>query len=276
MTNCIDLHIHSNKSDGSFSSKEIVEMAYKKRLRAIAITDHDTIDGYIDAAYIAEQVGLEIIPGIEINTDFEERQLHILGYFIDINSEYLQKYCKAIKENKAEILIWWFSKLRKMGIRISLQEMKEKKLGLNEEGIISLLIAKEYVKNRRQAKEIFFNPGGELYVKRDKPKPEEAIDVINKANGISIIAHPLRSIKYSNLEELIYILKKQGLKGIECFHPEQDEAMLERCVALANKYSLYVTGGSDFHGDLKPDICLGQGNVPYKLLEKMKGEKNGS
>jgi len=274
----IDLHTHSTASDGTLSPEELVYLAKKEKLQALALTDHDTIDGLKPAYKTAKEVDLPFLCGIEISIKFEgPGHFHLLGYFLEPKipkiNEVLLKLKKAREERNKKMI----EKLNNLGIRITLEELKEIAQGeIGRPHMANLLVKKGIVKSFEEAFQKYLKKGAPAYVSKALLLPEEAIKLILEAKGVPVLAHPV-TLKLNLLELKNYIkkLKDFGLMGIEVFYPEHTTDFTKFLMEFAKELGLLLTGGSDFHGKNKPDIKLGKGlnnlNVPfecYKNLEK--------
>lgn len=278
----IDLHVHSNISDGSFTPTELVKEARKKHLRAFALTDHDTILGLKEAkeaVKVENEDGypLELIKGVEISSACNGKDIHILGLFIDDSNAYLQKELQRAVAERDERNMKMIHKFNKAGIPITLEALKEGEPDavITRAHFAKYLTAHGYTKSNKEAFCKYLGSDGPFYVPREFITPVKAIELIKQAKGLAILAHPLL-YKYSrsNLEQLVSFLTSHGLDGIEAIYSSNignDEAEVSRIARLNN---LLISGGSDFHGTNKPDLSLGSGrgnlNIPYELIEKMK------
>jgi predicted metal-dependent phosphoesterase TrpH len=258
MDKFIDLHTHSTVSDGTMTPSELVRYAKKVGLSALALTDHDTIDGVDEALREAEKVGLEVIAGVEISADFTSTsEMHLLGYFFEGNHKRLTPLLNRLKASREERNPKMIKKLNELGFDISLDDVKREardKL-VGRPHIASALVKKGYVKNISEAFSKYLSVGKPAYVKREKLVPKEAIEEIVRCGGIPVLAHPIYlNITLEELYSLLYELKKYGLEGIEAFYSDNTphETMLFSRLAII--HNLIPTGGSDFHGDLKPNI----------------------
>ena len=258
----VDYHIHTTASDGNMSPASIVRQAKEIGFEIIAITDHDNISGVEEAMIAGEAVGLKVVPGVEVGTeDEEERGMHLLGYDFDLKSEEMLEFLDRLIMNRDVRNAKLLKVLEEMGYVIPHEDL-EMDIG-NQDFLGKPIIARAMVKNgyidnvaEAFTEKIFGSPQCKA-VKKVKPRIEDAIATINNAGGIPVLAHPIQ-IKgigipgseefYENLEEKIKHLKKAGLKGIECYHPDHNEENSLRFVAFAEKYHLHITRGSDFHG----------------------------
>ncbi|MHB8065936.1 MAG: PHP domain-containing protein [Ruminiclostridium sp.] len=276
MDKIIDLHTHSIASDGSMSSTQLVRYAKEKGLAAIALTDHDTVDGVKEALEEGERIGLEVIPGIEISVDYKP-EMHILGFFLNRN-EYtnIRKELGLIKQGREERNKKIISKLNELGVNITDQEVKNVVSGdiTGRPHIARVLMSKGYAKTMDEAFDKYLSKGGLAYFRRFELKPVDGIKAIRNAGGIPVIAHPVFLRKsYDDMDKLLKELKEYGLAGIEAIYSENSKEDTGNLLRLAIKHQLLVTGGSDFHGTYKNGIELGSGRgnlkVPYELLEKL-------
>lgn len=277
MDKTIDLHTHSLASDGSMSPAELVRHAKQKGLSAVAITDHDTVEGVKEALEEGKRIGIEVIPGIEISTNYKP-EMHILGYFID-KTEYVNvnKELTAIRKGREDRNKKIISKLNELDINITFDEVKKVALGdtIGRPHFARLLMEKGYVKTMQEAFDKYLGKGGLAYFRRAELEPADGIKLIKNAGGIPVLAHPvLLRMSYTELDNLLVELKKYGLAGIEAIYSENTKEETGHLLRLAIKHELLVTGGSDFHGTYKGRIELGSGRgnlkVPYELLEKLK------
>lgn len=269
----IDLHVHSNVSDGTLFPREIVTLAAKKGLKAIALTDHDTVLGVqeaIDAAAELKRKGiqLDVIPGIELSASYHGQDIHILGLYVDYkNFEFLHTLDEVMKERE-ERNIKMCKNLQSAGIDITIDALREE----NKDTVITrahfarFLKDHGYCKTTEDAFKHFLDSSGPYYVSRNYMNPVEAIQLILCAKGIPVLAHPLLyKLPPEELSSLISQLKKAGLVGIETFYSSNigcDESNVRK---LARIHNLVMTGGSDFHGTNKPHIDLGVGKGNLKI-----------
>jgi len=273
MNKTADLHVHTHLSDGTFSPEKVVEYSKEKGLDAIAITDHDCCAGIGPAIAKAKELDLEIIPGVELTSELEEEEMHILGYFLDWkNQAFLKKLDKIarVRDERAKEIV---KKLRKHGMFISEKELFE----FSGPGCIGRLhiahfmVRKGFVKNVMQAFGEYIGNKGPCYVKKFKLSPKEAIDMIKGVGGVTVLAHPKTiSIKNKSIEDSLKILVKDGIDGIEVYHSDHKAKHEEKFKALADKYNLLISGGSDCHGFGKKEVLIGKVKIPYELVEKIK------
>lgn len=273
----VDLHTHSLASDGSMSPSELVRYAGEIGLSAIALTDHDTVDGVQEAIEEGEKTGVEVIPGIEISVEYRP-EMHILGYFTDKKSYTdIRKELDTIKQGRESRNRKIIARLNELGLDINMEEVKQVALGdiMGRPHIARVLVTKGFVKSIDEAFDKYLCREGLAYFKRFELRPEEGIRAIRRAGGLPVLAHPVFLKKsYRELDELLAELKGYGLAGIEALYSENSKEDTGNFLRLAIKHDLIVTGGSDFHGSFKPGIELGRGRgqlaVPYELLDKLR------
>lgn len=273
----IDLHVHSNVSDGTYTPTELVEYALKKGLAAMALTDHDTVDGVEEAVKAAENTGMELIPGVELSAEYRGRDIHVLGLYLDYTSEKFLSYLKEFKETRDARNVKMAERLTAHKMPVTVEELREEygDAVLTRAHFAKLLKKKGFVNSYDEAFVRFLGDDKPCYVPRERITPEGAIKLIHEAGGIAVLAHPLLyHLGMDELEVLIKRLKDCGLDGIEAVYSMNKGRDERRMKELAEKFDLLITGGSDFHGATKPHIDLGtgQGNlhIPLTLLYKIK------
>jgi predicted metal-dependent phosphoesterase TrpH len=274
----IDLHTHSNASDGSLPPGEVVRLAKERGLTALALTDHDTIDGLAQAAAAGEELGLEIIPGVEISAKHTSGSMHILGYFLDYGSDLLARRLAVLKQARKDRNPQIITKLRDRGIPVTMEQVERISGGgqVGRPHIARALYEVGRVRSIQEAFDIYLGNNGLAYVSKFRFPPEEAIAMIREAQGIPVLAHPftLGLNTAGTLKPLLKDLMALGLAGVECYYPEHSADQEALYLSLARELGLLVTGGSDFHGDNKPEISLGRINcqprLTYDLVTAMK------
>lgn len=273
----IDLHIHTSFSDGVFSPKKIVDCAKDAGLGAIAITDHDNVLSWSEAGGYASENGIELIQGVEINTLYKGYEVHILGYFMDINNSDFQKLIKTQQQARIKQAKEISSLLKKRaGINVSFEDIKKlvaeggsigrphiaRAIAMASGGNLSITDA--YAK--------YINDDSNVYVKRKTVSPHDAVEVIYDAGGIPVFAHPY---DVDIADSLTKDLMNFGLRGLEAYHRKHSPAIIEYFSTLAEKYGLIVTGGSDFHAPnpTNGNIILGKNFVPEWVYDELIKEK---
>ncbi len=273
----IDLHVHSTKSDGSFTPSELVAHALKKGLSAFALTDHDTTVGIDEAIEAARGTGLEVIPGIEFSTEYEGKDIHVLGLYIDYKGKDFQKYLIEFQNSRDVRNQKMCVKLQEHGIPVIYEELTAHYPGavLTRAHYANYMLEKGYIKDRTEAFERYIGDHAPCFLPREKVTPKQAVELILRSGGIPVLAHPvLYHMSDAKLEQLVASLKEAGLVGIEAIYSTYATAEERQMRYLASKYDLLITGGSDFHGTTKPnlDMATGYGKlfIPYEILEKIK------
>lgn len=273
----IDLHLHTTHSDGSLPPAEVLALAHKAGVTALAITDHDITDGIPEAMKAGEELGIEIIPGIEISSQWEDGELHILGYFLDWKDPALNRHLAGLRASRHRRNPLMVQKLNELGLDLTYEEVRAL-AGTESVGrphIARLLMEKGYVQSAKEAFDRYLGNGKAAYVSRELPDPAEAIGWIRAAKGIPVLAHPTWvRLDETSLLKLCETLKATGLMGIEVHYSTHKRAQTEEYLNIAKRLDLLVTGGSDFHGLTKPDIQVGVGRgglkVSNKLLEPLR------
>lgn len=263
-----DLHTHSIHSDGSLTPHEIVEIANQRNLKAISITDHDNIDANDVAKELCQQYGIEFIPGVEISAQYGQYEIHLLGYFINLQSDKLIEYLSFFQEERRKRVFRILEKLQEHGIKIDPEYvMKNSKPGsIGRPHIADAMVELGFVRNYQKAFDKYLGDNCSCFVSKYKIMPGEAIDIIDQAGGISFIAHPGIDINNEGLVRLFHL----GLEGIETVHPRHTPSQVAYYRDMIDKYDLLECGGSDCHGNRKKELMLGKLTIPYLLVEKMK------
>ncbi|MEC4674490.1 MAG: PHP domain-containing protein [Nitrospirota bacterium] len=273
----IDLHLHSTFSDGSLSPTDVITLGHTAGLRALAVTDHDTIDGLSEALEVGARLGIEVIPGIEISARFEGREAHILGYFIDWTDATLLERLeqqRASRHHRNPLVV---EKLNQLGLDLTYEEVIAT-AGSDSVGrphIAQALVHKGHVRSVQEAFDRYLKDGGSAYVPRVLPDACEVIRWIREASGVPVLAHP-QWVKPQHLPlaTVCRSLKDAGLVGIEVFYSTHTKRQISEFLEISRTLDLLITGGSDFHGSAKPDIRIGYGRgdlkVPEKLLEPLR------
>ncbi len=241
-----DLHIHSTCSDGTQTPEEIVAEAIDKGLTAIAITDHDTVQGVMPAIEAARGSELTVIPACEISTEYEGAEVHILGYWIDLDHEELHakfRYVHNARRLRADEIV---SKLRALGVEITIEDVLEQSDGvsLGRPHVAQALLAKGYVSGPQEAFDRYLGRDRPAYVPRYKLSPFEAVQAVHDARGCPVLAHPGLGVG----DHIIHALVEAGIEGLEAYHTHHSPSNTRRALRLAEEYGLLVTGGTDSHG----------------------------
>ncbi len=272
----VDLHTHTTASDGRMTPAMLVRHAKSKGLRAIAITDHDTVDGVSEAVEEGKKLGVEVIPGLEISVDFNP-EMHILGYFPKGDFSVMAEILAELRERRELRNPKIIGKLNEMGFRIGMDEVEAYTNGglVGRPHIAQAMVDRGYAQSIQEAFDKYLAAGRPAYFKKDKLTPEQGIIEISAAGGIPVLAHPIYLYKsMEEMDSLLGHLADAGLKGIEALYSDNTEEQTAMSLELAARHKLAVTGGSDFHGEFRPDVEIGSGRgnleIPYELLEKLK------
>jgi hypothetical protein len=273
----LDLHLHTTHSDGSLSPAEVLRLAHKAQVNALAITDHDIVSGIPEAMVVGGELGIEVIPGVEISSRLGDSELHILGYCLHWEDPELNRRLAALRASRHSRNPQIIERLRSLGLDVTYEEVRAL-AGTDSVGrphIARILMDKKYVTSAKEAFDRYLADGRPAYVARDLPEPADAIDWIRAAGGVAVLAHPTwAKVSGEGLNALLTRLKGEGLGGIEVHYSTHTKRQTTEYLDLAKRLNLLVTGGSDFHGITKPDIEVGTGRgdlkVPEKLLEPLK------
>lgn len=267
----IDLHCHTTHSDGTQSPAELLQEAQECGLTALAVTDHDTFGGFEEAAGSQPPAGLDLIQGIELTTRRDRYAVHVLGYFLNgPPSIRFQQRLRELLEQRGDRNIRLVRKLQDLGLDITLEEVRA--LGRHMTGrphFAQVLVAKGYVRTYDEAFARYLNEDGAAYVVRDAPSVADGIGWIRQGGGLPSLAHPIR-LRLSNEEEYIGQLANAGLQAVEVYHSDHGLADRARYQAIADRYGLAASGGSDYHGTIKPNVKLGSQKVDVAVLERLR------
>jgi len=280
----VDLHLHTTASDGVMSPSEIVRYAKAKGLQAIAITDHDTIEGLEEGLSEGKRIDFEVIPGIEVSAEHSPGSMHLLGFFLDIHHPLLNERLGYLQKARAERNPRIVERLNRLGIQITYEEVLKASGGgqVGRPHFAQVLIEKKYVRTFQEAFERFLKKGAPAYVDKLRFTTKEALHFINEAKGVAVLAHPntLNMNGYSELENLLLRLIEEGLKGIEVYYPEHSPLEVAKYKTLAERYRLLITGGTDYHGIEKNGLDMGVGRgemkLSYLMVEELKAARNQS
>ncbi len=272
----IDLHVHSTASDGTLSPREVVDLALKTGLKAIALTDHDTVEGLKEAIPYAREKGLLLIPGIEVSAVYHQQEVHILGLQLQPSSPAFLAHIQKMQQTRTERNLQIIARMQKGGIAISPEMMREK-FGpaiLTRAHFARFLLDEGYVGSVKEAFDRYMGVGCPFYLPKAEVSPGEALELIREGAGKSVLAHPLLyHLAPTELEALVVVLQEQGLWGLEVYYSSHTQSDVRYLTQLARRHGLEMTGGSDFHGSNKPAIALGTGYgrllVPEALLEPL-------
>ncbi len=271
----IDLHVHSTVSDGTLSPTELALYAHSKGLSAIALTDHDTVDGIEECMKKGNELGLTIVPGIEFSADHFGKEVHILGYYINYRDQHLIAQLASLLEARSkrnEILL---EKLREVGCPLEMKDLIAEagpKAVITRAHIAKALLKKGYIHELSEAFSKYIGDGKPCFVPKARFTVDECINLIHQAGGIAVLAHPmLYGYSRQEVTQLIKGMKIAGLDGVECIYSTHTQDDTNHLLQICSNLNLLPTGGSDFHGANKPHLDLGSGYgklaIPYTLLE---------
>lgn len=273
----VDLHVHSTYSDGTFTPAELVKHSKELNISAFALTDHDTVDGIEEAVNAGNELGIEVVPGVELSTHYDSKEIHIVGLYIDYTDTILKKELYSLRdsrENRNRRICECFAGL---GIDIPYETMLE----LYPDAVITrahfadYLVHRGITKSRNEAFERYLGDNRPCYVHREKMLPARAIELIKNAGGIAILAHPiLYHLGKEQMNKLIQYLCRSGITGLEAIYSTYSTGEEIQMRKLAREHNLLISGGSDFHGANKPGIEMGIGKgrlfIPYEILDNIK------
>lgn len=270
----VDLHTHTYYSDGALSPYELVRLAKSRGIAALAVTDHDTVDGLPEAADAGEKFGVEVVNGVEMSVTLGEQELHLLGYFFDPENEGLRRHFEYFSIERKKRVERMVERLRHLGITLDLEKILAR-AGVGAPGrphVAAALVEAGYVETYQEAFDRFLRDEGAAYVSKPLFEARVAIEMLHDAGGICVLAHP----GHWTSDETVDRLLRSGLDGIEVIHPAHDLMLTQYYRQLAQRQGLIETGGSDYHGLREDDeVRLGQYSLPYphfaRLMEMFGG-----
>jgi predicted metal-dependent phosphoesterase TrpH len=267
----VDLHAHTTASDGSLSPAELVRHAREVGLNAVGVTDHDTIAGWEEALVAGVAEGVEIVPGVELSTSYEGGRFHLLGYYIHTQSELIEtlRQIQAARANRNDII---FGNLGRLGVPLDEAEVRAyagRDGQLGRPHFAQAMVARGYVATTQEAFDRYLADGMPAYATKAVLTPQEAVEGIHGAGGVAIWAHPPRSqnVSLDDLEARLRELIGWGLDGLEVAYSQYTDDEAAWTTAMAERYNLLGTGGSDFHGRSKPTVLLGQTHTGGPLAD---------
>lgn len=268
----IDLHIHTTASDGLLSPEKVVELAKELNLSALSIADHDTVNGYELAKEKAEELGIELIPAVELSIAYKKLDFHLLGYLIDYQDTAFKKKIESFRRERLIRGEKMVEKLNELGVDLRIDTVKTiaKDASVGRPHLADALLKEEYVKSYNEAFARYLGYHAPAYVPKKYLTPQEGIELIHKVKGLAILAHP----GTSHRDELLPEFMEMGIDGIEAYHSQYDRFQTNHYVSWAKKYGLIYTGGSDCHGRGET-ILIGKDKVPYRCVEMLKEAKKG-
>ena len=278
MPQLCDLHVHSHFSDGTCSPAELISLAEARQLSAIALCDHNTIDGLPDFMAAAEGSTVRAVPGIEFSTDYQGTELHILGLFIQPRHyDRINKLLAIYQQKKEESNLALANALRQAGYDIDYEAVKAKTSGIpNRAHFSAVLIEKGYFSTRKECFQAILSPKNGLYTPPPRPNAFESISFIQEIGAVSVLAHPFLSLSEAELRDFLKKAVPRGLDGMETIYSTYDDAQTRLARAIAAEFGIKESGGSDFHGSNKPDIAIGTGRgnlkIPLRFLHMLESK----
>ncbi|MBI1804197.1 MAG: PHP domain-containing protein [Ignavibacteriae bacterium] len=264
-----DLHLHTTYSDGSLSPADLVAKVKNAGLSIISITDHDSVGAIDEAIRIGKELGVEVIPGMELSASYQHMEVHILGYFMDYTNRALQESLAIFRENRLKRIARIVDKLNRMNIPLTMESVLANATGdsVGRPHVANALVNEGHVNSYHQAFNKYLADGRPAYEKKDEFSLEDTVQLIAQAGGLSFLAHPGRVVD----ETLIFQLIKIGLDGIEVKHPSHTPDLEKHYRGIVNEYFLLESGGSDFHGGMKKDDhLLGNISIPVAAVDDMR------
>jgi len=264
----VDMHVHTTKSDGLLTPTEVVMQAKEAGLKAVGIVDHDTMEGLEAASLAGKRWGVEIVPGIELSSQYKGNDIHIIGYYCDPAHpkmiDYIKKFIKKRYDRAKNIV----RILNTMGVHIQMKDVvaEAKSECIGRPHIAAVLMEKGYVYSYQEAFIKYIGYHSKAYVEKYKISPQAAIALISETGGLSFIAHPPKNLSI----ETMFDFTKAGLDGLEIIHPRLQDRETRRLQEFANNYDLLISGGSDCHGRNGNNVTIGKYRIPYAYLEKIK------
>jgi len=264
----IDLHTHTTASDGLLAPEALVALAHDAGVGVLAVADHDSTDGVDAAAAAGRRVGMEVIPAVEINTDVDESEVHVLGYYVDHHLPWFQEFLSRLRDGRVNRAAKMVEKLNGLGIPLDFARVRALASGaVGRPHVARALVEAGAVASADEAFEKYIGRNGPAYVERLKISPQEAVEVILKAGGIPVLAHPGWGVK----DEMIPPLADAGLEGLEVYYPDHTPAVVTRYLEIARRHGLLVTGGTDFHGGgLATKVPPGSQYVPEECVARLR------
>lgn len=271
MANTIDLHTHSTASDGLYSPTDLLQQAQQVGLKVLALTDHDSTEGIPEASEAAQRLGIDFIPGIEINSDVDRGEIHVLGYYLEYQRPEFQATLKVLRDARVRRGQRMVELLNEQGVNVSWERVRELAQGaVGRPHVAKALMEAGYVQSIPEAFDKYIGKGCPAYVPRYKLTPEEAVRLINSANGLAVLAHPIGLPGLDQLQQWLPGLQKAGLVGLETYYGPYTHKDEQALLSLSKRYNLIPTGGTDFHGPGIHPTPLGGRFVPPEAVERLK------
>ena len=270
---CADLHIHTNYSDSTLTPEEVIEKAVEQEIDCIGIADHDTPQGIVPTIKAAEGKNIEVLAGIELSSETNKKDIHILGYLFDYENKDFLEHVYMMQDTRVGRMEKMIAILETLGVdNITLEEVAAlaESNSLGRPHLAMILVKKGWVKTIQKAFDKYLAEGAPAYVPKFKQTPTEAIQFIKKHNGVAVLAHPM----LTRVDELIPGMVEAGLDGLETFYPSVSSNAIEYYKGLAKKYNLVTTGGSDAHGEGKDHAYIGSVKLDYVFVEQLRERRN--
>ncbi len=276
----IDLHMHSIFSDGTFTPEDLIKEALRQKLTAVALTDHDTVNGIQRFLKAGKAAGIRALAGVEVSTSYSPGEMHILGYCINCHDAFFAsqlRWIRTARQTRNEEIL---HKLHKLGMHLSWDEVRsfagDQVIGRPH--FAQAMVARGYARNSKEAFSRWLSRGRPAYARRRTVSPEEALEIIVEAGGVPVLAHPFTlDVNREELRRLIKELKDVGLAGIETYYPQHSADQTREYLKLAGDFGLVPTGGTDFHGAMTPDLTMGRGfgslRVPDDIVDRLLARK---
>lgn len=265
----VDLHTHTHYSDGALSPSELVRLAKKHGIAALAVTDHDTVDGLPEAIDAGQKFGVEVVNGVEMSVTLGERELHLLGYFFDQENESLRRHFRYFSIERRKRVERMVERLNALGVSLDLNKVMDR-AGVGAPGrphVAAALVEGGYVESYQEAFERYLRDQGDAYVSKPLFDARLAIEMMHDAGGLCVLAHPGHWTSDTTIEQLL----KSGLDGLEVIHPSHDPMLIRYYRQIAQRQGLIETGGSDYHGLREDDDArLGRFSLPYPHFARIR------
>jgi predicted metal-dependent phosphoesterase TrpH len=266
-TKYADLHLHTTFSDGTYSPEQLVIEANRSGFAAIAITDHDILDGIEPALLAGEQYGVEVIPGVELSAESDGEEIHILGFYMDCQNQQFREKLREFRGSRHVRAMGMVDKLNQLGMDIEYDDVFKRvdSTSVGRPHVAAALVERGHVATLSEAFSRFLGDGRPAYLPKQKLSPTEAVAMILEVDGIPVLAHPGVS-----QQDILPELVSSGLMGLEAFHPYHTVELSNYYCDLAKQYNLLITGGSDYHGQGKDKMAMGSIRLPYEYVDALK------
>lgn len=265
----VDLHTHTHCSDGKLAPAELIEKASGVGLRAVAITDHDTVEGVEEGRKAGKRWGVEVLSGVELSTRTEGEEIHLLGYGFDLSSDALRQMLRRLERDREERARAIVDRLREQGVTISYEAVRARAKGraVGRPHVAEVMVEEGYVSSFREAFDKYLQDGGPAYVAKNAPSTAEALALLHEIGGIGVLAHPGQWTSEERIRQLV----QQGLDGIEVKHPSHPQWLVSYYAQTAQRFGLIETGGSDYHGHgPRDEDCFGRVGVSYEQWQRVR------